>query len=359
MGRILHPLFALLASVTRQDLARQVAYLKEENRILRARLPERLVATDQEKRRLLRFGKKLGQQLKELISIVTYQSFLRWVREAEAAHAAKKATPKRKPGRPRTPDEIRELVLRLAKENSWGYTRILGELRKLGIKSISRQTVKVILKENDIDPGPKRGKGTWDEFLKIHADTLWQCDFVSKPMWTVKGMVDLYFLVFLHLGTRRCWISPCTLSPDSAWVSQQARNFVMEAEDLNLAPQYVMRDNDTKFTAQFDAAIESSGAKIKRNTPVSPNLRAHVERFIQSLKQECLDKFVIVAERHLNHVNREWRLHYNRERPHEARGHLPPGMETPPVVSETIRLNDVVCSSRLGGLLNSYSRRAA
>ena len=117
--------------------------------------------------------------------------------------------------------------------------------------------------------------------------------------------------------------------------------------------------DDTKFTAQFDIPIESSWAKINRNTQVPPNLRTHVERFIQSLKQECLDKFVIVAERHLNHVNREWRLHYNRERPHEARGHLPPGMETPPVVSETIRLNDVVCSSRLGGLLNSYSRRAA
>lgn len=110
MGRIMHPLFALLASVTRQDLARQVACIKEENRILRARLPEQLVATDQEKWRLLRFGKKLGQQLKELISIVTYQSFLRWVREAEAAHTAKKATPKRKPGRPRTPDDTRTRV---------------------------------------------------------------------------------------------------------------------------------------------------------------------------------------------------------------------------------------------------------
>ncbi len=162
------------------------------------------MATDQEKRRLLRFGKKLGQQLKVLIANVSYQSFRRCVREAEAAHAAKKATPKRKPGRPRIPDEIRKLVLRLAKENSWGYTRILGELRKLGIKSISRQTVKVILKDNDNDPGPKCGTGTWDEFLKIHADTLWQYDLVSKPMWTVKGLVDLYFLVYLHLGTRRC-----------------------------------------------------------------------------------------------------------------------------------------------------------
>ena len=121
MGRILHPLLSLLASVTRQELARQVAYLKEENRILRARLPERLVATDREKRRLLRCGRKLGLQLKELISIVSYQTFRRWVREAEEAHTAKKAAaPKRKPGRPQTPNNIRELVLKLARENSWG-----------------------------------------------------------------------------------------------------------------------------------------------------------------------------------------------------------------------------------------------
>jgi putative transposase len=274
--------------------------------------------------RLLRCGRKLGLQLKELISIVSYQSFRRWVREAEDAHTAKKAaTPKRKPGRPRTPDDTRELVLKLARENSWGYTRILGELRKLGIKSISRQTVKVILKENNIDDGPKRGKGTWDEFLKIHADTLWQCDFVSKPMWTMKGLVDLYFMVFLHLGTRRCWISPCTLSPDSVWVSRQAKNFMMDAEEIGLAPKQVMRDNDTKFTAQFDEVFKTSGVEIKRTVPLSPNLRAHVERFIQSLKFEVLDKFVIVAERHLNYVNREWRLHYNRERPHEARGPRP------------------------------------
>jgi len=358
MGRILHPLLALLASATRQDLARQVAYLKEENRILRARLPKRLVATPQEQRRLLTVGRRLGAQLKELISIVSYQTFARWVRDVETTHTAKQSTAKRKPGRPRTPDDVRNLILKLARENSWGYTRILGELRKLGI-TISRQTVKVILKENNIDPGPKRGKGTWDEFLKIHADTLWQCDFVSKPMWTVKGLVDLYFIVFLHLGTRRCWISPCTAHPDSAWVSQQAKNFLMAAEDLDLAPTHVMRDNDTKFTAQFDAVIESSGAKIKRTVPLSPNLRAHVERFIQSLKFECLDKFVIVGERHLNHVCREWQRHFNSERPHSARGHLPPAWEARPEIELPVRHADIACSSRLGGLLNSYSRRAA
>jgi len=119
MNPILHPIFALLASVTRQELARQVAYLKEENKILRARLPQRLVATPQERRRLLKFGRKLGVQLRDLISIVSYQTFVRWIREKEAAHTAKQTS--RKPGRPRTPEEIRELVLKLARENEWGY----------------------------------------------------------------------------------------------------------------------------------------------------------------------------------------------------------------------------------------------
>lgn len=180
------------------------------------------------------------------------------------------------------------------------HTRILGELCKLRISRISRQTVKATLKENSIDPGPLQGTRTWDEFQKIRAGTLWKCGLLSRPMWTARGLIDLYILVFLHLGIWRCRTSSCTASTDSAWVIQQVKNFVMEAEDLNLTPKNVMRDNGKKFTVQFDAAIELSGAKFKRNTPVSPNLRAHVERFIQSLKPGCLDTFVIVAERQLN-----------------------------------------------------------
>ena len=111
-------------------------------------------------------------------------------------------------------------------------TRILGELRKLGIKSVTRKTVKMILKEHEIDPGPTRGKRSWDQFLKIHADTLWQCDFLSKPMWTARGLGDVYLLIILHLGRRRVWISPSTVQPNSAWVSLQARNFLMVAEDM-------------------------------------------------------------------------------------------------------------------------------
>jgi putative transposase len=206
---------------------------------------------------------------------------------------------------------------------------------------------------------PSEGPGSWDEFLRIHADTLWQCDFVSKPMWTATGLVDLYLLVFLHLGTRRCWISPCTLSPDSAWVNQQARNFLMVAEDMNLPPAYVMRDNDAKFTAQFDAVFQASGVAVKRTVPLAPNLWAHVARFIESLKQESLDKFVIVAERHLNYGCRVWSRHYNRERPHAVRDHRPPDSTSPLAEWVGVRVNDVVCESKLGGVIHAYSRRAA
>jgi len=358
MGRIFHPLFALLASATRQELARQVAYLKEENRILRARLPERIVATPQEKKRLLRAGRRLGAQLKELMSFVSYQTFRRWIREAEESHTKSKPASNRKPGRPRTPEEVRDLIIQMRKDTGFGYTKLMGELRKLGIK-LSRQTVKNILKEAGLEPLPNDSKDSWDAFLARHADTLWQCDFVSKPMWTAKGLVNLYMLVFLHLGSRRCWISPCTASPNSQWVTQQAKNFLMDAEDMDLAPKMVMRDNDTKFTAQFDAVFENSDATIKRNTPLSPNLRAHVERFIQTLQVECLDKFVIVAQRHLNHVCQQFEAWYNTERPHEACGHLPPAMEAEPEERTTIRRGDVVCNMRLGGALKSYSRRAA
>ena len=178
MGLILHPLFALLASVTRQDLARQVAYLQAENRILRSRLAKRLTVTPQEKRSLLRSGRRLGTQLKTLIAVVKYSTSRRWIREAETQHT-NRSVARRKPGRPRTSAEIEQLVLRLARENAWGYTRILGELRKLGITRICRQTVKKILKAHQIDPGPVRGQGSWDEFPPMHAHTLWQCDFVT------------------------------------------------------------------------------------------------------------------------------------------------------------------------------------
>jgi putative transposase len=178
-------------------------------------------------------------------------------------------------------------------------------------------------------------------------------------MWTAKGLVDVYLLVSLHLVSRRAWISLSTVQPDSAWVSLQARKFLMVAEDMGLTPEYVMRDNDAKFSAQFDEVLKSSGAIVKRNTPLSPNLRAHVERFIQTLKFECLNKFVIVAEKHLDHVWRVWSRHYNEERPHSAREYLPPDFAAAPEEVTSVRVSDIIRKSKLGGVIQLYSRRAA
>jgi putative transposase len=183
MRNIYRSLLLILTAATQKELARYVAYLKAENKILRSRLPERVVVEPTERRRLVRLGAKLGRALDELVTIVHPGTLRRWIRE----DAKTTKRPRGKVGRRRTGEEIRKLILKLAKANNWGYTRILGELRKLNIRAVSRNTVKNILKENGYDPGPQRGHGTWDEFIKIHAATLWQCDFVSKRIVTPKG----------------------------------------------------------------------------------------------------------------------------------------------------------------------------
>jgi len=242
---ILHPLLAFLASLTQPELARQVVFLREENRILRSRLPKRIIATPTERSRLAKLGRELGAKLKEIISIVSYDTFRRWVRAAESAHVTHNRPPQRT-GRPRTATDIRELVVLLARDNRWGYTRILGELRKLGITHISRQTVKAILNEHQIAPAPDRPTGSWAEFISIHAGTLWQCDFLTKPIWTPKGLVNLYVLVFIHIGTRRLWLSPATRQPDAAWVSEQAECFLAHSRSEHLPATIMLRDNDVK-----------------------------------------------------------------------------------------------------------------
>jgi putative transposase len=219
-------MMVLLAKATDRELARMVSYLKEENRILRARLPEHINTTPRERERLLRFGRNLGKAIYSVVTIVSPSTFLRWLREE------RKAKPRRR-GRPRTAEDLRKLILRMARENDWGYTRIMGELKKLRITPPSRNTVKRILKKAGLEPGPKRGAGTWDEFLIRHAATLVQCDFLSKRIWTAKGLRDVFVLVFLHVGTRRAFVTPATTNPTEAWVLEQTRDYLRHAKAEN------------------------------------------------------------------------------------------------------------------------------
>jgi putative transposase len=169
--------------------------------------------------------------------------------------------------------------------------------------------------------------------------------------------VDLYVLVFINVGSRRVWISPPTAHPNSAWVAQQGRNVCMHFQDEGQTPSYVMRDADTKYTRQFDGILQSEGIKVKQHTPVSPNLNAYVERLIQSIQQECLDHFIVCGERHFEYLIREYLEHYHTERPHQSKGNVPLVGEWPGLAGEPP--GKIVCRKRLGGLLRSYTRRAA
>jgi putative transposase len=358
MKNLYQSLLLLIAGSTQQELARQVRYLKVENEILRSKLPKRVPVTEKEKNRLAKFAAKLGPALKELVTICHPETLRRWIR-ALGEQSTKKSV---KRGRPKTAEEIRELVVMLARENDWGYTRILGELRKLGIQSISRNTVKNILKEHGLDPGPKRGEGTWDEFLKIHAKTLWQCDFFAKKVLTLKGFRDLYILIFLHVETRRVYITPSTFHPNEEWMKQQATQFLEHAKEQNLGVQLLMHDRDTKFSKSFDAMFNTGDSETKETAFRSPNTNAYVERYIQTLQQEVLDYFIVFGSEHMDYIVAEAVEHYHTERPHQAMNNevliLPVGHaeqdETPAPEPE-----EITCNERLGGLLKHYARAAA
>ena len=306
----------VLARATESELARYVEYLKAENRILRSKLPKRVVCTPAERQRLVKLGKPLGSAIKDLITIVTPRSFARWASAADRTRKEKKMT--RKPGRPRTPEAIRELIIQMAKDNGWGLGRILGELKKLGIRSVCKSTVRNILKEHGFDPGPKRGEGTWDDFIRIHAKTLRACDFISKKVWTLGGLVDFFVLFFIHIDTRKIHIAGITPNPDGRWMAQQARNLCMFFDDWPDRPEYIVCDKDTKFTAQFEVILESDDIELKRTAVRAPNQNAYAERFAQTIQQKCLDHFVVLGEKHLRHLIQEFVTYYNEQRPHSS-----------------------------------------
>ena len=354
MGRIFQPLLFMLARCTRHELIRQIEFLKAENEILRSRLEKHhLQLRPAERARLLELGKAIGPALERVISIVRYQTFRRWLRDE------RQQKPVRKCGRRPTSEYVRKLVIRIAQETGWGYTRILGELKKLGVTRISRQTVVNILKEAGLEPGPRKGPGSWDEFLKMHAETLWQCDFFSKRVISRLGLPQVFAMVILNVATRRVWVSPATRNPTESWVEEQARAFVAYAQAENLNVALVTRDNDQIYKQGFDRVMNEAGVEAKRLAIRAPNTNAFVERFIQTLQVECLDHFLTFGEKHLDYLVREYVEHYHAERPHQGLGNLRIGERAPPIAAPAVDLAGVERRTRLGGLLSHYVRRAA
>ncbi len=352
-AKIFHPLLSMIASASNNELARHVEFLKEENKILRSRIPGQIHTKPDERSRLVKLGKTLGQGIEELITLVAPSTFYRWCHEEESGK--KKPNPK---GGQRKPREIRELVIEIAKTTGFGYTRIIGELRKLGIKGISRQTVRTILKEEGLKVGPDKTSDCWDNFIKRHTETLWAVDFFSIKTVTATGLRDMYLMAFLCLSSREVIVSSSTEHPNSAWVVDQTKEFLDQTMTREQKPSIVMHDRDTKFTKEFTATLKAKNVRTNVLPVASPNLNGRVERFIQTIKYECLFKFILFGKRHLDHVVAEFVDYYNGKRAHMERDHLPPIRKTPDDVVSLAR-DKIEIRGYVGGLVQSFERKAA
>jgi hypothetical protein len=207
--------------------------------------------------------------------------------------ARKWTRPHRPPGRPALDPEVRDLILRLARENPrWGYQRIRGELLKLEIR-VSATAVATLLRRHGLGPAPRRGP-TWGEFLRQQASGILACDFFTVETIRLR---TLYVLFFIELGTRRVHMTGATTNPDSAWVTQQARNLAIEGRLHDVG--FLIRDRDTKFSGPFDEVFRTEGVRVI-NTPIrAPNANAFAERWVATVRSECLDWVLVLGRRHL------------------------------------------------------------
>ena len=276
-------------------------------------------------------------------------TLLRWHRELVRRHWAAFGKRPRRPGRPPLPAETQALILRLARDNPrWGYLRIRGELLKLGFQ-VSAWPIRRLLRRHQLGPAPRRVGPTWRQFLRAHAGAILACDFLTVD--TVL-LGTLHVLVFIEPRSRIVVGSACSAHPNSAWVSQQARNLAWGLEEMAVRPTLVIHDRDGKFSDEFDAALRAQGFDVVLTPFRSPRANAVCERVLGSLRRECLDWLIVLGERHLMGILREYFDHYNRFRPHRALELQPPRPDPCPVVGE------IVCTQRLHGLINEYSRAA-
>jgi transposase InsO family protein len=350
-----HLLVIALAGWLKRQQQTVIDYLMEENRVPKEQLEgRRLRFTDEQRMRLAVKAKVLGRRgLGELETLVTPDTLLAWHRKL----MAKKWTYARKgPGRPRAAQEITDLVLRMARDNtSWGYDRIQGALANLG-HMVAPNTVKNILKRHGIEPASERGKRTsWKTFLKVHWDVMAATDFFTVEVWTPRGLVTYYVLFVIHLSTRFVHIAGVTTAPNGAFMKQVARNLTDVEDGFLVGKVILIMDRDTKYSEEFRDFLDREDVKPVRCPVRAPNCNAFAERFVRSIKDECLDRLILFGEASLRRALREYGAHYHSERNHQGVGNRllePPG--------KVASINDRIhCRERLGGMLNFYYREAA
>ncbi len=354
------PHLLIEANAARRDA--RIRFLKAEVEILRCKLGgNRVIPNPDDRARLLALGAELNHNVGDLIGIVTPQTYSRWVLEQREGRRPRRV------GRPRIARNVRALIKRLAKENvGWGYRRIIGELRKLRLR-VGRSSVRRILKDAGLTPSPTRrglaGETTWRKFLRLHMNTLVACDFFTKAVVTPLGVRLAHCLVFIHLGTRKVFLSPATYHPHGKWVEQQARNVMMWLDDHQIKAEFILRDRDTKFSSAFDQLFKDAGIRRLRTPKLVPDANAFAEAWIGAIKRECLNHFMCFSLGHLDYINHHYARYHNVHRPHQGLGNLTVAQAAtgPPdddVKKETPDFGPIRCQRFLGGLLRHYHRAA-
>jgi putative transposase len=259
----------------------------------------------------------------------------------------------KKPGRPPIDSELEGWILQVARDNlGLGFEKLEGELRKLGLE-VSATTIRTVLQRHGVPPAPERSRegSSWRTFLGHYKEHFLACDFFTIETLTLQ---TLYALFFIEHSTRRVYVAGCTAHPDRAWVTQQARQITWELANRDPAIRYLIHDHDTKFTQSFDTVFEAEGIEIVNIPYRAPNANAIAERWVRSVREECLDHLIILNERHLRRVLKEYVIYYNERRPHQGLDQDSPlGLE-PATLEGPIRYRNV-----LGGIIRDYYREAA
>jgi len=345
-----------LAGWMNQKQQHAIDYLREENRVLREQLgARRLRFTDDQRRRLAAKAKLVGRRvLDEIADLVTPDTLLAWHRKLIAQKYDGSA--KRRPGRPRTANEIETLVVRMAQENGdWGYRRILGAISNLGY-NLARGTIANILKKHGIEPAPDRMRNTtWKEFLSRHWELIAAADFFTVEVWTRRGLQRYIVLFFTELSTRRVEVAGIASVANGLWMSQIARNISDSVAGILTGKHYLIHDRDPLFTAEFLSILADSGVKSVKLPPRSPNLNAYAERFVRTIKESCLDRMILFGEDALRKSVQEFTAHYHVERNHQGLGNR----LIVPDSAHVGTTGEIRRRERLGGMLNYYYREAA